>query len=85
MSLRPGAGESPRGRARRRRPRPGLGARDHGHRPFHVETAGPDTEVAARMADQARDDGWSFEDYLAAVREREVSARNASGAEYLES
>jgi len=39
------------------------------------------TEAAARMADQARDAGWSFEDYLAAVPEREVSARNASGAE----
>ncbi len=38
-------------------------------------------EAAARMADQARDAGWSFEDYLAAVLEREVSARNASGAE----
>ena len=38
------------------------------------------TEAAARMADQARDAGWSFEDYLAAVLEREVSARNASGA-----
>ena len=39
------------------------------------------TEAATRMADQARDAGWSFEDYLAAVLEREVSARNASGAE----
>lgn len=39
------------------------------------------TEAAARLADQARDAGWSFEDYLAAVLEREVSARNASGAE----
>ena len=39
------------------------------------------TEAASRMADQARDAGWSFEDYLAAVLEREVSARNASGAE----
>jgi DNA replication protein DnaC len=39
------------------------------------------TEAAGRMADQARDAGWSFEDYLAAVLEREVSARNASGAE----
>lgn len=39
------------------------------------------TETAARMADQARDTGWSFEDYLAAVLEREVSARNASGTE----
>jgi DNA replication protein DnaC len=39
------------------------------------------TEAATRLADQARDAGWSFEDYLAAVLEREVSARNASGAE----
>ncbi len=39
------------------------------------------TNAAARLADQARDSGWSFEDYLAAVLEREVSARNASGAE----
>src|SRR5690606_27634502 len=39
------------------------------------------TAAASRMADQARDAGWSFEDYLAAVLEREVSARNASGAE----
>src|ERR1700709_2892811 len=38
------------------------------------------TEAAARMADQARDAGWTHEDYLAAVLEREVSARNASGA-----
>ena len=38
------------------------------------------TEAAERPADQARDAGWSFEDYLAAVLEREVSARNASGA-----
>lgn len=38
------------------------------------------TEAAARLADQARDANWSFEDYLAAVLEREVSARNASGA-----
>jgi len=39
------------------------------------------TEAAARLAEQARDAGWSFEDYLAAVLEREVSARNASGAQ----
>src|ERR1700754_2301726 len=39
------------------------------------------TEVAQRLADQARDAGWTHEDYLAAVLEREVSARNASGAE----
>ncbi len=38
------------------------------------------TEAAERLADQARDAGWSFEDYLAAVLEREVSARHASGA-----
>ena len=38
-------------------------------------------DVAGRLADQARDAGWSFEDYLAAVLEREVSARNTSGAE----
>ena len=38
-------------------------------------------ESAGRLADQARDAGWTFEDYLAAVLEREVSARNASGAQ----
>jgi hypothetical protein len=38
------------------------------------------TEAAQRLADQARDAGWTYEDYLAAVLEREVSARNASGA-----
>ena len=38
------------------------------------------TEAAARLAEQARDAGWTHEDYLAAVLEREVSARNASGA-----
>lgn len=37
------------------------------------------TAAAARLADQARDAGWTHEDYLAAVLEREVSARNASG------
>jgi DNA replication protein DnaC len=39
------------------------------------------TQAATRLADQARDAGWSFEDYLAAVLEREVGARNASGAQ----
>src|SRR5215216_3720347 len=39
------------------------------------------TDTAQRLADQARDAGWTHEDYLAAVLEREVSARNASGAE----
>jgi DNA replication protein DnaC len=38
-------------------------------------------EAAARLAGQARDAGWTFEDYLVAVLEREVSARNASGAQ----
>ena len=39
------------------------------------------TETAQRLADQARDAGWTHEDYLAAVLEREVAARNASGAQ----
>jgi hypothetical protein len=39
------------------------------------------TEAAGRLAEQARDAGWTHEDYLAAVLEREVSARNASGAQ----
>jgi len=39
------------------------------------------TEAAARLAAQARDAGWTHEDYLAAVLEREVSARSASGAQ----
>jgi DNA replication protein DnaC len=38
------------------------------------------TDSAARLADHARDAGWTHEDYLAAVLEREVAARNASGA-----
>ena len=38
------------------------------------------TEAAARLADHARDTGWTHEEYLAAVLEREVAARNASGA-----
>jgi len=38
------------------------------------------TETAGRLAEQARDANWTHEDYLAAVLEREVSARNASGA-----
>src|SRR5580700_7520331 len=38
------------------------------------------TEAFGRLADQARDAGWTHEDYLAAVLEREVSARSASGA-----
>jgi len=37
-------------------------------------------EAAARLGDQARDAGWSHEEYLAAVLDREVAARYASGA-----
>lgn len=37
--------------------------------------------TAARLADQAREAGWSHEDYLIAVLDREVAARNASGAQ----
>ena len=37
-------------------------------------------EAAARIADTARAGHWSYEEYLAAVLEREVGARNASGA-----
>src|SRR5215204_6594710 len=39
------------------------------------------TESAARLADHARDAGWTHEEYLAAVLDREVSARSASGAQ----
>jgi DNA replication protein DnaC len=39
------------------------------------------TEAAGRLADHARDTGWTHEDYLAAVLDREVAARNASGAQ----
>ena len=39
------------------------------------------TEPAARLADHARDAGWTHEAYLAAVLDREVAARNASGAQ----
>ena len=38
-------------------------------------------EAAARLADQARNNGWTHEEYLAAVLSREVAAREASGAE----
>ena len=39
------------------------------------------TEAAGRLAEHARDSGWTHEEYLAAVLDREVAARNASGAE----
>ena len=38
------------------------------------------SEAASRLAEQARDAGWSHEEYLATVLDREVSARDASGA-----
>jgi DNA replication protein DnaC len=38
-------------------------------------------EAAARLGDQARESSWTHEQYLAAVLSREVSAREASGAE----
>ena len=38
-------------------------------------------EAATRLAAQARDSGWTHEDYLIAVLDREVAARNASGAQ----
>jgi DNA replication protein DnaC len=38
-------------------------------------------DSAARLADQARDSGWSHEEYLSAVLSREVSSRESSGAE----
>jgi len=37
-------------------------------------------EAATRLGDQARDAGWTHEEYLAAVLDREVAARDASGA-----
>jgi hypothetical protein len=36
---------------------------------------------AARLADYVRDAGWTHEEYLAAVLDREVAARHASGAQ----
>ena len=38
-------------------------------------------DAAARLAEQARETGWTHEEYLAAVLSREVSARESSGAE----
>jgi DNA replication protein DnaC len=38
-------------------------------------------EAATRLAEQARQGSWTHEEYLAAVLSREVSARDASGAE----
>ncbi|WP_257223612.1 MULTISPECIES: ATP-binding protein [unclassified Arthrobacter] len=38
-------------------------------------------EAAPRLADQAREGGWTHEEYPAAILSREVAAREASGAE----
>jgi DNA replication protein DnaC len=38
-------------------------------------------EAAGRLASQARDAGWTHQDYLIAVLDREVAARTASGAQ----
>jgi DNA replication protein DnaC len=38
-------------------------------------------ESAARLAEAAREQGWSHEEFLAAVLQREVAAREAHGAE----
>ena len=71
-----------RARWRDEQPRP---ARDDTVKQIHYLAAALKapriTEAAARLADQARDAGWTHEDYLAAVLDREVSARNASGAQ----
>ncbi len=39
------------------------------------------TETDDRLADQAGGSGWTHEDHLAAILEREMSARRATGAE----
>lgn len=39
------------------------------------------TDATFRLADQARDAGWTHEDYLAGFLEREFAARGASGAQ----
>ena len=38
-------------------------------------------EAAERLAERARDESWTHQEYLAAVLGREVAAREASGAE----
>ncbi len=38
-------------------------------------------EAASRLADTARESGWTHEEYLAAVLDREASARDASGSD----
>ncbi|GEC10252.1 transposase [Streptomyces spinoverrucosus] len=38
-------------------------------------------DAAARLAERARDEGWTHEEYLAACLQREVAARDSHGAE----
>ncbi|WP_329473192.1 IS21-like element helper ATPase IstB [Streptomyces sp. NBC_01723] len=38
-------------------------------------------DAAARLAERARDEGWSQEEYLAACLQRELAARDSHGAE----
>ena len=38
-------------------------------------------DAAARLADRARSEEWSHEEYLAACLQREVAARDSHGAE----
>jgi helix-turn-helix resolvase-like protein len=38
-------------------------------------------EASARLAERARSEGWSHEEYLAACLQREVAARDSHGAE----
>jgi DNA replication protein DnaC len=38
-------------------------------------------DAAVRLAERARDEGWSHEEYLAACLQREVAARDSHGAE----
>ena len=38
------------------------------------------SSCAGRLAEQARDGGWTHEEYLAAVLSQEVTSREASGA-----
>ncbi|KAF4405929.1 P-loop NTPase family protein [Streptomyces lycii] len=40
-------------------------------------------DAAARLAERARDEGWSHEEYLAACLQREVAARDSHGAEVI--
>jgi len=38
-------------------------------------------DAVSRLADQARDQGWTHEEFLAACLQREVASRDAHGAE----